>query len=204
MILLFQIRIIVTQATGRNNVLLDLTAVRLASLNQTLDPWLYILFRRSTCMRIIKSVRQLKTKSLNAIWRKALPDNNPIEIPDPDKTNNDNYNCVKKEVTENENNHKSYNEVTPPDVMQNVEERSKLPLPDVTNTSSEHKNSQDSSYVCQLQFGKAAPQTVDNGMYVKILYLKNNSNPGQSDNYLETTVNENQKSSEMRNKKLGT
>ena len=38
-------------ATGKNRYLWDLMAVRLASLNQTLDPWIYILLRRSFCIK---------------------------------------------------------------------------------------------------------------------------------------------------------
>ena len=39
-------------ATGKRRYIWDLTAVRLASFNQTLDPWLYILLRRSLCVKI--------------------------------------------------------------------------------------------------------------------------------------------------------
>ena len=39
-------------ATGKTRYIWDLTAVRLASFNQTLDPWLYILLRRSFCVRV--------------------------------------------------------------------------------------------------------------------------------------------------------
>ncbi|KAK3590764.1 hypothetical protein CHS0354_017280 [Potamilus streckersoni] len=46
------LRIILTVSTGESNHLLDLTAVRMASFNQTLDPWLYILLRRSFVIRI--------------------------------------------------------------------------------------------------------------------------------------------------------
>ena len=46
--------IVVTVATGKSNYLWDLTTIRLASLNQTLDPWLYILLRRSLCMKLRK------------------------------------------------------------------------------------------------------------------------------------------------------
>jgi hypothetical protein len=56
-----------TQATGVENVLIDLAAVRLASLNQTLDPWLYILLRRSTCSRIARGFRRVKLKCVTAL-----------------------------------------------------------------------------------------------------------------------------------------
>jgi len=49
---LIQVQIVVTITTGVPNYLLDLTAIRLASLNQTLDPWLYILLRKSFITKI--------------------------------------------------------------------------------------------------------------------------------------------------------
>ncbi|XP_060586804.1 prostaglandin E2 receptor EP4 subtype-like [Ruditapes philippinarum] len=61
------IRIIVTQATGVENNLLDLTAVRLASLNQTLDPWLYILLRRSTFIKIARGFKRIRIRYLKVI-----------------------------------------------------------------------------------------------------------------------------------------
>ncbi|XP_046334193.1 prostaglandin E2 receptor EP4 subtype-like [Haliotis rufescens] len=46
------IHIVITLATKQSNPVLGLTAVRLASLNQTLDPWLYILLRKAFLKKI--------------------------------------------------------------------------------------------------------------------------------------------------------
>ncbi|XP_041356654.1 prostaglandin E2 receptor EP4 subtype-like [Gigantopelta aegis] len=46
------IYITITLATGASNPVFGLVAVRLASLNQTLDPWLYILLRKAFLKRI--------------------------------------------------------------------------------------------------------------------------------------------------------
>lgn len=55
----FQIRVLVIQTglTGRNN-LFDLTVIRLASFNQILDPWVYLLFRRELVVRGISIIQK--------------------------------------------------------------------------------------------------------------------------------------------------
>ncbi|KAH3696812.1 hypothetical protein DPMN_084290 [Dreissena polymorpha] len=55
----FMVHIMSTLITGKQHLLLDLAAVRLASLNQTLDPWLYILLRRSLFVALKKKVISL-------------------------------------------------------------------------------------------------------------------------------------------------
>lgn len=49
---------IVTMATGKSNFIADLTTIRLASLNQTLDPWLYILLRKSFIRKLCSYLRR--------------------------------------------------------------------------------------------------------------------------------------------------
>lgn len=56
---LFQIQILFTITTGKENKLLDLAVIRLASLNQTLDPWLYILMRRSFLLKVSRTVKRI-------------------------------------------------------------------------------------------------------------------------------------------------
>ncbi|WAR23477.1 PE2R4-like protein, partial [Mya arenaria] len=56
----FMIQILRTLITEESDVILDIAAVRLASLNQILDPWLYILFRRSFISKIRRSLAAMK------------------------------------------------------------------------------------------------------------------------------------------------
>lgn len=52
-----QIRIIINQVNkSQQNVRADLLVLRLASLNQILDPWIYILFRRALVRKVKKTV----------------------------------------------------------------------------------------------------------------------------------------------------
>ena len=157
-----QIRIIVTQAMGEENVLLDLTAVRLASLNQTLDPWLYILLRRSTCIKIIKGFRRIKNKYLKTKDEK-LQGGEFL----------DNLHLIDDKNYNKHQNVDMDNEIPKPDVMQNADGRNKSPLPDITNmdVNKERKGTFD---VCHFQNGK--PVTPDDDkMFVKFQYVNNNS-----------------------------
>ena len=49
----FQINILINQITGRVNYAADLIGVRMASINQILDPWLYILLRKRVIVKIV-------------------------------------------------------------------------------------------------------------------------------------------------------
>lgn len=52
---MFQIRVLINQIHERQvDVKADLHTLRLASLNQILDPWIYILFRRELFVRVFK------------------------------------------------------------------------------------------------------------------------------------------------------
>ncbi|XP_060082196.1 prostaglandin E2 receptor EP4 subtype-like [Ylistrum balloti] len=53
------VQIIVTIATGSHNYIVDLTVIRLASLNQTLDPWIYILLRKTILDKLNRSFRKI-------------------------------------------------------------------------------------------------------------------------------------------------
>ena len=55
---IFQIRIIINQANFKQiDVKADLHALRLASLNQILDPWIYILFRKELFLRTFQVLK---------------------------------------------------------------------------------------------------------------------------------------------------
>lgn len=64
----FQIRIIINQANkSQLNVKADLLTLRLASLNQILDPWIYILFRKALIKRGKKLVLRAATKCIPGV-----------------------------------------------------------------------------------------------------------------------------------------
>lgn len=51
--LFFQINILINQISGRVNYAADLLGVRMASINQILDPWLYILLRKRVIVKVV-------------------------------------------------------------------------------------------------------------------------------------------------------
>ncbi|XP_052774749.1 prostaglandin E2 receptor EP2 subtype-like isoform X1 [Mya arenaria] len=55
------IHILINQTTGRVNYRADLMGVRLASINQILDPWLYILLRRSVIIKVFRTIKGIVT-----------------------------------------------------------------------------------------------------------------------------------------------
>ncbi|XP_045158908.1 prostaglandin E2 receptor EP4 subtype-like [Mercenaria mercenaria] len=61
------IHILINQVTGRINYPADLIGVRLASINVILDPWLYILLRKSVIVKAFRFIKNLffKDKSLS-------------------------------------------------------------------------------------------------------------------------------------------
>ncbi|XP_053393889.1 prostaglandin E2 receptor EP4 subtype-like [Mercenaria mercenaria] len=163
------LRIIMTQATGIKNVLLDLAAVRLASLNQTLDPWLYILLRRSTCMAITRGVKGLKTKCLSVVEKRIHENGLEDDVQNNDRNSIDEIkNGVLQTNRENKKN------ISPPDVTQNVCSINRSPLPGITNAV-HNKENKDSCYVCHFQFGKSVKPDEDKGIYMKVLYIDNKS-----------------------------
>ena len=52
-----QTHVLITQFTGETSHKLDLRAVRMASLNQVLDPWLYVIFRKASIQRFIRKLK---------------------------------------------------------------------------------------------------------------------------------------------------
>ncbi|XP_052090303.1 uncharacterized protein LOC127726971 [Mytilus californianus] len=50
------VRIIITQITGRHDKMVDLVTLRIASFNQILDPWVYLLFRRESLRRLVRQI----------------------------------------------------------------------------------------------------------------------------------------------------
>ena len=63
--LLFQIHILINQTTGRLNYRADLIGVRLASINQILDPWVYILLRKSVIIKCFKTFKNFVTSEFS-------------------------------------------------------------------------------------------------------------------------------------------
>ncbi|XP_050402899.1 prostaglandin E2 receptor EP4 subtype isoform X3 [Patella vulgata] len=51
------VHIIINQVTGKTDRAKDLISVRLASINQILDPWLYILLRKAMFIKILKRLK---------------------------------------------------------------------------------------------------------------------------------------------------
>ncbi|XP_063420945.1 prostaglandin F2-alpha receptor-like [Mytilus trossulus] len=52
----FVVRIIISQITGRHDKMVDLVTLRIASFNQILDPWVYLLFRRESLRRLVGQI----------------------------------------------------------------------------------------------------------------------------------------------------
>lgn len=61
----FQIHILINQTTGRLNYRADLIGVRLASINQILDPWVYILLRKSVIVKCFKIFKNFITSEFS-------------------------------------------------------------------------------------------------------------------------------------------
>ncbi|CAG5119247.1 unnamed protein product [Candidula unifasciata] len=51
------VHILIMQFAGTNNKVLDLKVIRMASCNQILDPWLYVIFRKNSLLRIIRRLK---------------------------------------------------------------------------------------------------------------------------------------------------
>ncbi|KAH9488091.1 hypothetical protein Btru_065404 [Bulinus truncatus] len=69
------IHILLTQFTGETNKTLDLIVIRMASCNQILDPWLYVIFRKNSMLRIIRRIKACFVK------KKEPPRNGTIRGP---------------------------------------------------------------------------------------------------------------------------
>ncbi|GFR89321.1 prostaglandin E2 receptor EP4 subtype [Elysia marginata] len=51
------VHILLMQFTGYTDCVLDLKVIRMASCNQILDPWLYVIFRKNSILRIVRRIR---------------------------------------------------------------------------------------------------------------------------------------------------
>ncbi|RUS88854.1 hypothetical protein EGW08_003399, partial [Elysia chlorotica] len=51
------VHILLMQFTGYTDCVLDLKVIRMASCNQILDPWLYVIFRKNSILRIARRIR---------------------------------------------------------------------------------------------------------------------------------------------------
>lgn len=164
-------------ATGKANYLWDLTTIRLASLNQTLDPWLYILLRRSLCLKLTKGAEHIKSKCYKAAGFRLREDDTTDQLNAPNNAQNSPLchlanNHPNQNAMAELNNANRVNESSP-DVMQSVEGGHLSPLPDVTHTGTDHNRV--SGYVCHFHIGKASPERQRDGIYVKIFYLQGSS-----------------------------
>lgn len=162
-----QIQIIVTLMTGKTNHIMDLIAVRLASLNQTLDPWLYILLRRSFCSKLCSRLTRLITRCLpNWTSERSFVDTKtryePVNIINIPKYENNNETREQRR-DEYDANCQIGSE---PDIMPRLPECTRSPLPDVTNKGP--------GYICRLQFGKSSSSSSssekEGGIFVRIFY----------------------------------
>ena len=57
-----QVHILINQITGETNYKQDLISVRLASINQIIDPWMYIILRKNTFFKFLKRIKQFITR----------------------------------------------------------------------------------------------------------------------------------------------
>lgn len=130
----FQIRILINQAHQRQiDVKVDLHALRLASFNQILDPWIYILFRKELFVRTFDCLRKIISGRCKSIC--GCKDNyneeyaisvarsetiaKPREIPcvkyeydNAEIARDTNGNCDQNETTGNENGNEAGNRDT--------------------------------------------------------------------------------------------
>lgn len=147
---------------------MDLAAVRLASINQTLDPWLYILLRRSFFVKVCSTLKSVNFKCLKLSERENTDENDrKRDQNNPDINVNNDNSCAMQHVVDHSR------VLEQPDVMQSAKNSNSAssPLPDVTNTGK--TNNPDSGYVCHLHFGKSEPdENEEGGIYVKIFYLR--------------------------------
>ncbi|KAL3867708.1 hypothetical protein ACJMK2_040575 [Sinanodonta woodiana] len=179
------LRIILSVSTQETNHLLDLTAVRMASFNQTLDPWLYILLRRSFIIRI----KNIFFKVFDFCCRKQETEISVSEYIGPQilppvwihrnrigefRPKQENVFLINKESSEGQGLNSSLGRL--PDVMINTENgNANARLPDVTGSGAESAD-----YVCRLHIsnGEIINQSGsdDDGIYVRFTFLpKTNS-----------------------------
>lgn len=64
----FMVHILITITRGKPDYPMDLTTVRMASFNQTLDPWMYIILRRSLFKRLKRFLQRC------FCWEQSRPD----------------------------------------------------------------------------------------------------------------------------------
>ena len=167
-------------ATGRKLYLWDLTAVRLASLNQTLDPWLYILLRRSFCVKVKKLFKRLYSK-LAKTNRPNVP-----EILDRPSENAPSYEPQQfLGVFSRDPRLGTDCRVVQPDLIEVLNSAlgrntnsDKPQLPDIAATGQLHPEC-----VCQIHIEKnKATDIPEDGIYVKFLILSKDRDLSRSNN----------------------
>lgn len=67
LLFLFQVRVFANQITRENDYTADLAAIRIASVNPILDPWIYILLRRSLFWRILSLSKTIYSRKRNML-----------------------------------------------------------------------------------------------------------------------------------------
>lgn len=139
-----QVHIIWTLATARDNPVFGLTAVRLASLNQTLDPWLYILLRKAFLDKVrdrVRSFLSLRPRSRDSsegkcnqyvhVRRQLCHRNHYVGNSDPRDLHELCSSSMRRSHSCGVMGHGG---VVIPDVMQNVDSRRTDSMPDVTKS----------------------------------------------------------------------
>ena len=167
-------------ATGRTRYIWDLTAVRLASFNQTLDPWLYILLRRSFCVRVkrvFKSVLSIFSMNKTGSQQKYQNEQANAEGCQPH-----NSLCVFSREK-----HLTVRQDSKPDLIDviNSECIDKSQLPDVTATR--HVNSD-----CERQIhidNNNVTDVPEKGIYVQFVILLQNRSSIRSNTRSNTRSN---------------
>ncbi|XP_076441181.1 uncharacterized protein LOC143280427 [Babylonia areolata] len=56
------VHILMNQITGKVDLKQDLISVRLASINQIIDPWMYVIFRKTTFLKLLRRLRRFLTQ----------------------------------------------------------------------------------------------------------------------------------------------
>ena len=78
---LFQARVFANQIMHQDYHQADLTAIRIAAVNPILDPWIYILLRRSLFKRILRSSRRVR---ISQNKRSSPPSTQALFYPGPE------------------------------------------------------------------------------------------------------------------------
>ena len=159
-------------ATAKTRYIWDLTAVRLASFNQTLDPWLYILLRRSFCVQVKNVFKSVFSIVATKKTRSEQKIQNAPEIVDGCQVRNS-LGVFSREQ------HLTVCQDSKPDLIDviNSELVNKSQLPDVTATPQFNADCE-----CQIHIDNNNVTDVpEEGIYVQFVILPQNRSSARSD-----------------------